>query len=491
MQEVLQLPDSPTADQLQVIEQYLKLKKKERKKSNYGKQNYYEDRQDLTKNLCIFRHSAYKSKPYYMRFYVKDGRYKIVSLKTTDKAHAIEKAMEKWKEFSQHVDSGGTVFEKRTQNIIDEYVRYLDKQVEIEVLKKITVQSKKTSLIKLRELVAPYETPSKIPHNFLKDYVLWRRTKNWDKSKHKNNPKPPTNRTINKELQDIQGWVKWCIGQKYVGSYLMKDIQIDYQKIDRAKTIEKNPSFTYEDWMKLVTYMRTWVKTEVTLRGNEKKNMFYRKCTRLLILILGNVGLRLHEALALTWRDVEVITKKGIGKKSGKPFTRYGVRIQVPPDTKTGAREVICQGGQYFIQLKELYKEKLGKFPRPDDPLFMNAGTLTSKKDDFFGKPLSGSFFRRLWYELRDEMKEYKGIEFFNNYTLHSCRAWFINEKLAAGIPPTVVGQIVGHSLRVMEANYKNIEVRGLTDDLIKVRFRNLQDNDFEIYDFDNGEVIV
>ena len=34
----------------------------------------------------------------------------------------------------------------------------------------------------------------------------------------------------------------------------------------------------------------------------------------------------------------------------------------------------------------------------------MNAGTLTSKKDDFFGKPLSGSFFRRLWYELRDEM---------------------------------------------------------------------------------------
>ena len=183
--------------------------------------------------------------------------------------------------------------------------------------------------------------------------------------------------------------------------------------------------------------------------------------------------------------------KKGIGKKSGKPFTRYGVRIQVPPDTKTGAREVICQGGQYFIQLKELYKEKLGHFPKPDDPLFMNAGTLTSKKDDFFGRPLSGSFFRRLWYELRDEMRELKGIEFFNNYTLHSCRAWFINEKLASGIPPSVVGQIVGHSLKVMETFYKNIEVRERTDDLIKTRFRNLQNNDFEIYDFDNDEVLV
>ena len=157
----------------------------------------------------------------------------------------------------------------------------------------------------MRELLSPYETPSKIPHNFLKNYVIWRRTKNWDKSKHKNNPKPPTDRTINKELQDIQSWINWCIDEKYVGSYLMKDIKVDYQRIDNKKTIEKNPSFTYEDWMKLVVYMRTWIKTEITLKGNEKKNMFYRKVTRLLLLILGNTGMRLHESLSLTWRDVE------------------------------------------------------------------------------------------------------------------------------------------------------------------------------------------
>ena len=96
------------------------------------------------------------------------------------------------------------------------------------------------------------------------------KNKNWDRSKHKNNPKPPTDRTINKELQDIQGWINWCIDEKYVGSYLMKDIKVDFQKIDNKKTIEKNPSFTYEDWMKLLP-RRTWVKTEVTLRGNERR----------------------------------------------------------------------------------------------------------------------------------------------------------------------------------------------------------------------------
>ncbi len=44
MQELLQLPEKPTSEQLLVIEEYLKLQKKERKKNNYGKQNYYEDR---------------------------------------------------------------------------------------------------------------------------------------------------------------------------------------------------------------------------------------------------------------------------------------------------------------------------------------------------------------------------------------------------------------------------------------------------------------
>ena len=42
-----------------------------------------------------------------------------------------------------------------------------------------------------------------------------------------------------------------------------------------------------------------------------------------------------------------------------------------------------------------------------------------------------------------------------------------------------------------MQTYYKKIEVRSHTDELIKVRFRNLQENDFEIYDFDNDEVLV
>ena len=151
-----------------------------------------------------------------MRFYVGDGKYKSLSLRTTNKQQATQLAFEKWKELSTHVESGGTPFEKKTQEIIDLYVQSLEKDFEVEKIKKKTLQTKMTSIVKLRDLVAPYETPSKIPHNFLKDYVVWRRTKNWNKSHHKNNPKPPTNRTINKELQDIEAWVNWCIQEKFI-----------------------------------------------------------------------------------------------------------------------------------------------------------------------------------------------------------------------------------------------------------------------------------
>ena len=142
-----------------------------------------------------------------MRFYVGDGKYKSLSLRTTNRDQAKQLAFNKWSELSHHVKSGGTPFEKKTQEIIDLYVKSLEKDYEVEKINKKTLQTKLTRIVKLRELVEPYETPSKIPHNFLKDYVVWRRTKNWNKSHHKNTPKQPTNRTINKELQDIQSWV--------------------------------------------------------------------------------------------------------------------------------------------------------------------------------------------------------------------------------------------------------------------------------------------
>ena len=185
---------------------------------------------------------------------------------------------------------------------------------EVEKIKKKTLQTKMTSIVKLRELVEPYETPSKIPHNFLKDYVVWRRTKNWDRTKHINNPRPPSNLTINTELKDFKGFFDWCIEKKRFA----KEIKYPFTKIDYKKSIEKNPSFTDEDWKKIVYYTRTWVKKDTTSKGMTRKNQFYRQVFVEFLKILSNSGMRVHEALLLKWSDIKLQKKVEIETKKDK-----------------------------------------------------------------------------------------------------------------------------------------------------------------------------
>ena len=74
----------------------------------------------------------------------------------------------------------------------------------------------------------PYGKPSEIPALVLTDYTKWRRTKNWDKSKHRNNHNPPTDQTINKELTDFKGFFDWCKSKKIY----VQDIEYAFRKID-------------------------------------------------------------------------------------------------------------------------------------------------------------------------------------------------------------------------------------------------------------------
>ena len=124
-----------------------------------------------------------------MRLYVGDGKYKSISLKTQDKKIAHQKAIEKWRKIQNHIDSGGTPFEKSTSEILDDYIKHLEKLVSTQQMKKHTLQSKNTSFKKLRLKLEQYDKPHKIPELIFEDYTTWRRTINWDKTHHKNNLK--------------------------------------------------------------------------------------------------------------------------------------------------------------------------------------------------------------------------------------------------------------------------------------------------------------
>ena len=200
----MDLPAQPSAEQLRQIQQYLDFHKKA-SAGSYGTRGYYEDKTEIVgKKVVIFKHKQKKNDYWYMRMYVGDRKYKQVSLNVEDKSRAVELALDQWRRIQNQLDAGDVVFHRTVGQMLDEYDNHLSTMVFTGQYRVQTVNGKRTSLKKLHLLILePYlsKGSTEIPKKILADYITWRRTKNWDKSKHKRRTTPPSDATINKELQ--------------------------------------------------------------------------------------------------------------------------------------------------------------------------------------------------------------------------------------------------------------------------------------------------
>jgi integrase len=472
----LDLPETPTLDDLEKVRKWLDY----HQKLSAKKTSYYIDKTEVVgSKVIIFKHSQKKNNFWYMRMYCGNKKYKQVSLNELSKEKAKVIALEEWRKIQNVIDSGAEVFTSSIDDLLDKYDNHLQQLVDVGDMKLQSVRGKRTSLKKLRLLLQDFTKPMDVPSDFLSEYMVWRRTKNWDKSKHKNNPKPPSDLTINKELTDFKGFFDWCNDKKYY----TRTIQYPFKKVNYKLEEEKNPSFLDDDWYALVMYLRSWVNLTHTPAGNPRKNLFYRKVFSEWFKILGNSGMRGHESCMLRWCDVE-LRKRVIERRNGKKEEKWGSIIQIPADTKTGRREVICPAGVYFKRVHQLYVDE-GHTPKPDDYIFRNIGTIHSRADHYVGKPLTYAFLRKLWYELLQDFARDTNHIFLKKYTPYSTRSFFINTKLEMGVPPSVVGEIVGHTLLTMEKHYKKLKIRNMSDELMMNKRRKLEESDFETWDLD------
>jgi len=53
------------------------------------------------------------------------------------------------------------------------------------------------------------------------------------------------------------------------------------------------------------------------------------------------------------------------------------------------------------------------------------------------------------------------------------------------GVPPAIVAELVGHSIKTMERYYKNIRLKQLEPTLVQVRRKQLEDAEFQTFDLD------
>jgi hypothetical protein len=512
------LPANATPEQLEALRAYLKQQQKIASSSGYGTKNYYKERHEiLGSKLIIYLNSQKKSNIWYMRMHVGGKQaYKRISLKTSDKSTAIEKALDHWRNLRNHMDAGGCVFENNINNIMSDYTQHLQELVETHQIKKHTLQCKNTSLKKLMEYLAQYEKPSDMPSDVFVDYIKWRRTKNWTKY-HKNNSRPPSDLTINRELTDFKGFFDWCSKKKIVTN----SFEYPFIKYDPKKHKESSPPFTFDDYKLITNELHSWLGDKELRK--KRKNNFYRAVFVYYFEILSQSGMRPHELLKLRWSDVEVISEiekidfeiiedeEGafvpsdgemlittqdhidiVPKTANLPPKRYftaktlenieqavgtgqnwfefefvGAKVEVSADTKTGRRIVYCPAGIAFQKLWKHYQNGPVR-PKRSDYIFQNVGTSHSKSDSHLGNPLNDTFLRRLWYEFRDYLTS-KDMRLNPEYTLYSCRSFFINVNLEAGNKPHQVAKMVGHSVSTQSKHYEAMEVKKLATRFFKI----------------------
>ena len=53
------------------------------------------------------------------------------------------------------------------------------------------------------------------------------------------------------------------------------------------------------------------------------------------------------------------------------------------------------------------------------------------------------------------------------------------------GVPPNYVAKLVGHSIKTMERHYENIQLKNLEPELVEVRKKKLEQDDFQTYDLE------
>ena len=499
------LPPSPTLEELKEIEDYLEYHKKVKNEE----EGLYQDKEQLRQGLIIFKHQKKKIKNWYLRMYIGNRRYKITSLRTQNYKQAKERAFDEYDLLNRQIIEKGDVFEKTNDEYIQDYLNYLDKELEKnnEITSKKTIDAKKTSLKKLKTLLKQFPKPSTIKPDFLEDYILWRRKAvieggNWNKL-HKKNQSPPTDQTLYKEISDFRGFFNYLKKENVTH----KEINYPKIKLDLKRLQTKNVPYSDEDYRTIYKWMLSWMEKKYTIKGEEKrkelekqglpeekivkkiglskkgkKSKFYKKVFYNLFLILANSGLRISSLLKLKWEDIEVKVSKS-GKHKFNPdgtITQSALAvISVPVDTKTSFRRVPTPTGKWFNNLKKLYTDETGKKLSKTDYIFQNIGTDNSKGNNFYGNALSQSFILRTFYEMMDELEYYKGISFSVNYTLHSLRGFYINKKLELGVPIAVVARASGNNIRTIIKHYENLQAIDFTDDLVKQKRMDLNDYEF------------
>ena len=370
-----------------------------------------EDRHDVRGDgrVILYKREGLRNPKWQARIRVPNANgYKIVTTKTDNLREAERFALDLYEDLYLHVKSGGSVQSKTFKQVFEEWKKHVTAlgHTRRGGSWDSTIDRVETYALKFFGLM---KVDGIGPNNFA-DFWVWRKS-NFNK-------KQPSNGTLRRERTCLLPVFKFALSRGYIQA--MPDT-------DPPKApVERRPTFTQDEWRKIYTKARTWVKDGESLSTHRQRFM-----TQQYVLVLANTGLRVGELRGLRWSDLRTVK------------TTDGTRLVGEVRGKTGIREVVFQDGaeNYIKRVYDYRMEEMDKAPDADEVIFCH-------KD---GTPIHSmkTAFKSLLKAAGVPVERNGGSR-----TIYSLRHFYATMRLSHDTSPFLLAKQMGTSVEMLEKFY-------------------------------------
>jgi integrase len=405
------------------------------------------DTQELKPGLVIFRRADVKHRNWYCRVRLpKEDRYKTVSLKTADVDAARERAFDQDADVRFRIKHDVPIFNHPFSQIAKEYVEFQEQRVEAGQIAPHRVRVVRSVIqAQLNPYVGSIQITLVGQDRWL-NFPAWRQ-KTWrekvereieqrkkeeceqkdhKKGERKKQRKKPAERplrvsdaSIRTEMEIFRSIMRFAASKRHIPeSHVFRD-KISLDKVRREE-------FTPEEYRKLHTFARGWIK-----KAQTPLQTWYRKVAYNFVLIMCNTGMRPTEAKNLRWRDVAIRIDKQ---------ERKFVVLSVRGKKKYRSLVAVSSVAEYLERIRAI-----AKATGPDDFVFTT----------FKGKR-AGSLYRHPIEELLTE----SGLRVSSSGSRRSTycfRHTYATFRLMEGVDVYSLANQMGTSVKMIEDHYGHI----------------------------------
>ncbi|MFY8194057.1 MAG: tyrosine-type recombinase/integrase [Novosphingobium sp.] len=373
------------------------------------------DKEQVKKGLIIFRRGDVAHDEFYCRVRIKnEDRYKTISLRTSDRQTARDLALEADSDIRNRLKYDVPVFNRTFAQVAEEYAKTQQRRANVGEVSQARAKNVQNKIDGPLKAYVGSTQIHLIGQDRWAEYPLWRRENGLGRRNG-----VISDATIRIEMSIFAAIMRYAISKKYVPA------SNRFEGMPKLKSARRD-EFTLEEYRKLHSAGRKWMKEATTPQG-----VWYRQMCYNFILIMCNTGMRPPEAKNLRWRD---ITKAK--DKDGQEILVIYVHGKGKERNLIAPKSV----GDYLDRVRQL-----SKATNPDDHVF----TIIN------GKPAVW-----LYRDTVEELLKYANLREGPSgipRTTYCFRHTYATFRLSAGVDVYILAQQMGTSVKMIEQHYGHV----------------------------------